>query len=137
MANLSNVVSPSGVVTPDNTATLSNKTLIDPIVTGYTETIFSSSGSAFTINLSNGAIQKLTTTANTTITLPASNAGKSFIIMVVYGGAHTLSFTGGTSLVWAENTAPTPTSTLNKTDIFSFFQDGTKTYGTIFGQNFS
>ena len=137
MANLSNVVSPSGVITSDNTATLSNKTLVNPTVTGYTETIFTSSGSAFTINLTNGSVQKLTTTANTTITLPASSTGKSFIIMVVYGGAHTITFAGGTSLVWADNTAPTPTSTLNKTDIFSFFQDGTKTYATIFGQNFS
>jgi hypothetical protein len=81
-------------------------------------------------------VQRFTTNANTTITLPASVAGKSFVIMVQYGGTHTLTWAGGSTLKWSSNLTPTPTSTNNKIDIFTFIQDGTNTYGAIFGQNF-
>ena len=37
---------------------------------------------------------------------------------------------------WAGGTTPTPTSATGKIDIFSFFQDGTNTYGITNGQNY-
>lgn len=113
-----------------------SSTLNNPTILNYTETIFSpAANSAFTVDLTNGTIQKFTTNANTTITLPSSISGKSFVLIVAYGGAHTITWAGGSTIKWPGGTAPTVTSVLNKIDIFSFFQDGTNTYGTSFGLN--
>lgn len=113
-----------------------SSTLNNPTILNYTETIFSpAANSAFTVDLTNGTIQKFTTNANTTITLPSSISGKSFVLVVAYGGAHTITWAGGSTIKWPGGTAPTVTSVLNKIDIFSFFQDGTNTYGTSFGLN--
>jgi hypothetical protein len=111
--------------------------IFNPTVTNYVETLYApAAGSSFSVALINGTVQRFTTNANTTITLPASLAGKSFVIMVQYGGTHTLTWAGGSTLKWNANITPTPTSVNGKIDIFSFFQDGTNTYGSTFGQSF-
>lgn len=115
---------------------LTNKTLVAPVITNYTETMYSGSATSLTVNLANGTIQKLTTTGNATITLPASVAGKSYTVIVKYGGTHTLTWTGGSTLKWPANTAPAPTSVNGKIDIFSFLCDGTSTFGFCVGKNF-
>lgn len=116
---------------------ITDQALANPTVTNYVETLYApSAGSSFTVTLSNGTVQRFTTNANTTITLPASVAGKSFVVMVQYGGTHTLTWSGGSTLKWNAGVAPVPTSVNGKIDIFSFFQDGTNTYGSTFGQNF-
>jgi len=74
--------------------------------------------------------------AATTITLPASVAGKSFTVQTYYTSNSTVSWAGGTSLKWAGNTTPTATAATGKVDIFNFMQDGNVTYGSIFGQNY-
>lgn len=118
-------------------ATAWTGTLTNPTFTNYTETLYDAgTGSAFTLSLSNGTIQKFTTNANMTLTLPASTAGKSFVVMVVYGAANTLTWSSPSTLKWVGGTTPTATSVTGKIDIFSFFQDGTNTYGTVYGQNF-
>lgn len=124
--------------TGTNNAVLSDApSIVNPTVTNYVETLFApAAGSSFTVNLANGTVQRFTTNANTTITLPASSAGKSFIVIVQYGGAHTLTWSGGSTLKWSLGITPTPTSVNGKIDIFTFFQDGTNTYGSTFGQNF-
>jgi len=121
----------------DTTDTLSNKTLSNPTVTNYTETLYEpSAATAHTVSLSNGTVQKLATSGNCTITLPSSVAGKSYMIMVAYGGAHTLTWAGGTAIEWAGGTAPTATSVSGKVDIFTFVCDGSVTYGGVMGRNF-
>ena len=118
-------------------ATAWTGTLLNPTFTNYTETLYDAgTGSAFTLNLSNGTIQKFTTNANMTLTLPASTAGKSFVVMVAYGAANTLTWSSPSTLKWVGGTTPTATSVSGKIDIFSFFQDGINTYGTVYGQNF-
>lgn len=117
--------------------TLTTPNVTNPTVTNYVETLYApAAGSSFTVSLANGTVQRFTTNANTTITLPASVAGKSFVIIVQYGGVHTLTWAGGSTLKWAYGITPTPTSVNGKIDMFTFFQDGTNTYGSIFGQNF-
>lgn len=116
---------------------ITDQALTNPTVTNYVETLYApAAGASFTVTLSNGTVQRFTTNANTTITLPASVAGKSFVVMVQYGGTHTLTWSGGSTLKWSSGATPTPTSTVGKIDIFTFFQDGTNTYGAVFGQNF-
>ena len=122
-----------------NSPVLINDTmpLTNPTVTNYTETLYApSAGSAFTVSLANGTVQKFTTNANVTITLPSSSAGKSYVIIVAYGGTHTLTWAGGSTIKWPGGTAPTASSANGKFDIFTFFCDGTNTYGQSFGLNY-
>lgn len=118
--------------------TLSNKTMINPTVKNSTEALHAPPpGSTFVVDLANGTLQKFTTSTNTTITLPVSVAGKSFTIVVVYGGAHTVTFSGGTLLKWAMGgIVPTPTALTGKSDIYVFLQDGEVTYAQDGGRNF-
>jgi hypothetical protein len=123
-------------VTLGNTTTsLGNLTVVNTTVTNYTETLFSVTGST-TVALTNGTLQKITTSGSTTVTLPASVAGKSFTLIIAYAAADALTFAGGGTLKFAGGTTPTPTSATGKFDIFSFFQDGTNTYGVTNGQNY-
>jgi hypothetical protein len=108
-----------------------------PVVTNYTETLYApSAGSSFTVSLANGTVQELSLNANGTITLPSSVAGKSFVIIVTYSGAYTLTWAGGSTIKWPSGTAPTASSASGKFDVFTFFQDGTNTYGNSFGLNY-
>jgi hypothetical protein len=115
--------------------TLTSKTLTNPTVTNYVETLYSVTGSA-TLALTNGTVQKVTTSGSTTITLPASVTGKSFLVIVYYAGADAITWAGGSTLKWTSGTTPTATSATGKYDIFSFIQDGTNTYGITVGQNY-
>jgi len=125
------------MVDRDSTESLSAKTLVAPTITGYTETAYvPSAGSAFTVDLANGTIQKLTTNANVTITLPAPAAGKSYTLLVAYGGTHTLTWAGGGTIRWAGGSAPTATSVNGKVDTFTFWSvDGTDTFASAGGLN--
>lgn len=116
---------------------LLNKTLISPIIKNYTEYSYSANVSgAVTIDLNNGTLQELTLTANTTFTLPASVAGKSYTLIIGYNGAFIPSFTGGSTLKWSGQAAPPAKSTAGFFDIFVFTCDGTITFGRSGGSNF-
>jgi hypothetical protein len=119
----------------NTTTSLGNVTLALPTVTNYVETLYTATGS-LSVSLTNGTIQKITTSGTTTITLPSSVSGKSFTILVSYAAADSLVWAGGSTLKWAGGTTPTPTSATGKIDIFNFYQDGTNTYGSVFGQNY-
>ena len=111
--------------------------ITNPTVTNYVETLYApSAGTSFTIDLSNGTVQKISLNGNGTITLPSSVAGKSFVLIVTYSGAYTLTWAGGSTIKWPGGTAPTASSASGKYDIFTFFQDGTNTYGNSFGLNY-
>ena len=126
----------ASIVTYTGTETLTNKTLTNPTITNYTETLYSANtGTAITVDLANGTIQKLTLTGNATITMPTATAGKSFVIILAQDGTGSRTVTWST-VVWPSATAPTITSTASKRDIFSFFSDGTSWCGTTIGQNY-
>ena len=115
----------------------SGTTIVNPTITNYTETLYApSAGTSFTIDLSNGTVQEISLNGNGTITLPSSVAGKSFVLIVTYSGAYTLTWAGGSTIKWPGGTAPTASSASGKYDIFTFFQDGTNTYGNSFGLNY-
>ena len=129
---------PSGVVVgTTDTQTLSAKTLTNPTVTNYVETLYSANtGTAITVDLTNGTVQNLTLTGNATITMPTAVAGKSFIIILSQDGTGSRTVTWST-VSWPSATAPTVTSTASKRDIFSFFSNGTSWFGATIGQNYT
>lgn len=117
-------------------ATNSNGGLTNPTITNYTETLYTANTStAITVALTNGTIQQLTLTANTTITMPSVGAGKSFVIMLKQDGTGSRTVAWST-VTWPGATAPTVTTTASKMDIYSFFSDGTNWYGVTVGQNY-
>lgn len=160
MANLSNIITPTNVLTATSTntvtnktidfstntltgvaststsQTLTNKTLTNPTVTNYVETPFSAnSGTAITLALTNGTFQIITLTGNATITMPTAVSGKSFIMLLKQDGTGGRTVTWST-VVWPGGTAPTITSTASKSDLYSFFSDGTNWYGVTVSQNY-
>lgn len=128
------------LVGTDVAQTLSGKTLSNPIVTDYVESVVAvgTVTTAHTLSLNGGTVQTATLTASTacTFTMPAATAGKSFVLMLKQAattGNGTATFT---SVKWSGGTAPTITATAAKMDILSFFADGTNWYGSA-TQNFT
>ena len=121
--------------TGDTVTLPSGNPLTNPTVTNYTETAYTANTStAITLSLANGTVQVLTLTGSPTITMPAVGTGKSFIIMLKTGaGSYSVTWS---TVSWPSGTAPTVTSTASKTDIYSFFSDGTSWFGTTIGQSY-
>jgi hypothetical protein len=119
-----------GVVTVDGSATLTNKTLTNPTITDYVESVVAigNSSTSQTIALTNGTVQTVTLTGSCTFTMPTATAGKSFILLLNTGaGSFTSTFT---SVKWPNNVAPTITTTASRWDILTFVADGTNWYGS-------
>jgi phage-related tail fiber protein len=132
------VAAGAGYATLSGAETLTNKTLVNPVITGFTESGATASSAAYTIDLSLGTDFEITTTANLTVTLPAAAAGKSYTLAVVYGGAHTVTFTGGTAIKYPGGVQPVSTSVAGKIDLYvmkcnragntTFVQDGGRNF---------
>jgi hypothetical protein len=127
---------PSGdVVGTTDTQGLTNKTLTNPTVTNYVESVVAigTVTSSHTLVLTSGTVQTATLTASTacTFTMPTATAGKSFILLLKQAastGGGTATFTG---VKYNSFGTPTMTSTAGKMDIFSFVSDGANWYGSV------
>jgi len=127
----------AGLTTLTGSETLTNKTLTNPTVTNYVETPFTAdSSTAITLALTNGTVQIIRLTGNTTITMPTATSGKSFIMFLKQDATGSRTVTWST-VKWAGGTAPTITSTASRQDILSFFADGTNWYGVVVAQNYT
>lgn len=132
---LANATAGTDYVTPTGTETLSGKTLTNPTVTDYVESVVAigTVTSASTISLTSGSVQTATLTASTacTFTMPTATAGKSFVLLLKQAastGNGTATFTG---VKFGTAGAPTITATAGKMDILTFIADGTNWYGSI------
>ena len=111
------------------------------IFSKFKETVFEATNvsNVFTIALANGSIQRVTTAANSTIILPAAIPGKSYLIMINYGGAHTITWqvSGGGDIRWPDNNiAPTATMISGRIDKYSFVCfDTVSIFGADAGRN--
>lgn len=122
------------LVARDTTDTLTNKTISNPTVTNYVESVVAigTVTTTNTLSLTNGTIQTATLTASTacTFTMPTATAGKSFVLLLKQAastGNGTATFTG---VKFNSAGAPTITATAGKMDILTFFADGTNWYGS-------
>ena len=116
----------------DLTQTLTAKTLTNPTVTNYVESVVAigNSGTTQTLVLTSGTVQTVTMTGNCTFTMPTATAGKSFILICTQDatGSRTGVFT---SVKWPSGTAPTLTTTATTgVDILTFVANGTSWFGT-------
>ena len=131
------VLAVEGVVVDTVSAanTLTNKTLTNPTITSYVESVVAigTVSSANTIALTSGTVQTATLTASTacTFTMPTATAGKSFVLLLKQAAATgngTAAFTG---VKWGSAGAPTITATAGKMDILTFISDGASWYGSV------
>jgi hypothetical protein len=112
------------------------------VANGGGETYFDAgnSGAAATLNAANGNVQKLTLTANCTITLtsPASGTMCSLTLLVFQDGVGTRTITWPGSVKWGNAGAPTLTATVAKMDMISLFtvDGGTNWYGALGAKGF-
>ena len=108
---------------------------------------FTSKGNTIPIDLSTGQVfrVRLTVTGASGLTVSNvpdngnANAVGFTLLFVGDGTARVMTWNiGGTAVTWAGGTAPTYTSTNNKTDVFSFLtrDGGTTWFGFVGGQNF-
>ena len=87
------------------------------------------SGGTLNIPFRNGNIVDLALNSSTTLTF-ASHVVGTFIIQVTQGGAGSNTLTYPASVKWSGGTAPTLTTAVGKTDILTFYHDGTSFFGT-------
>lgn len=123
-----------GVATLTGSETLTNKTVTNPTITGYTESAVAigTVGATHTIALTNGTVQTATLTASTatTFTMPTAVAGKSFLLILkqpAATGGGTATFSG---VLWAGGEAPVVSADPSATDVFSFVSDGSSWFGS-------
>lgn len=75
---------------------------------GYTEEVFSISGTTPALSPSNGSIQTWTLTANSTPTAGTWNSGQSITLMIDDGSAYTVNW-ASMSITWKTNAGAAPT----------------------------
>lgn len=106
------------------------------VTNGGGETYFdaTNSGSAITLNLANGNVQKLTLTANCTISLtnPTTGSYRSMLIYLFQDGTGSRTVTWPASVKWGTAGAPTLSTGAGKMDkiLLDTVDGGTTWYGT-------
>ena len=130
MANLSNKVSPTNVATLTSTQTLTNKTLVDPAITGtILEDVYTVTGTTPALDPANGSIQVWTLTGNSTPT-DSLAAGEAITLMIDDGTAYTITWP---TITWVNNAAAAPTLATTGYTVVALWKVSTTLYGALVG----
>lgn len=156
--NTTNIVTPTGTQTLTNktlispviaemttltgTQTLTNKTLTSPVLTkptvnGSLQAITADSdGATITFDLASANIHTVTLGGNRTLALSNPSTGQCFMLRLLQDATGSRTVTWFTTIKWAGGSAPTLTTTASKADMIGFVCTGSNTYdGFIVGQN--
>lgn len=94
-----------------------------------------SDGATVTFDLST-SLHTVTLGGNRTLALSNETVGQTFVIRLVQDGTGSRTVTWFTTIKWAGGSAPTLTTTADKTDVFGFICTSAGNYdGFIIGQN--
>ena len=119
-----------GEVTADGTFTLTNKTLVDPIITGtVVEDVFALTGTTPALDPSNGSIQTWTLTGASTPT-DSLSAGEAITLIVDDGTAYEITWPTPT---WVNNAGAAPTLATDVPTVIALWKVGTTLYGALVG----
>lgn len=130
MANLSNKVSPTNVATVTSIQTLTNKTLVDPAITGtIVEDVYAITGTTPALDPANGSIQTWTLTGNSTPT-DSLAAGEAITLMIDDGTAYTITWPTTT---WVNNAGAAPTLAATGYTVIALWKVSTTLYGALVG----
>jgi prepilin-type N-terminal cleavage/methylation domain-containing protein len=102
----------------------------------YSELYQLTYASSMTIDWSKSNTQRVTLAGNTTLTFINGQPGVKCVLELIQDGSgnHTVTWPG--NVKWSGGTAPTLTTTANKTDFIGFIYDGTNYYGVGSSFNF-
>lgn len=122
-----------GEVTLAGIETLSNKTLNGVVLNdGYTEEIFTVTGTTPALSPTNGSVQTWTLTGNSTPTAGTWNNGQSITLMINDGTAFTITWTS-LAVTWVNNAGAAPTLSLTGFTTIALWKVGTVIYGALVG----
>lgn len=125
---------PTGdVVGTTDSQTLSNKTLNGVVLNdGYTEEVFTVTGTTPALSPTNGSIQTWTLTANSTPTQGTWNSGQSMTLLIDDGTAFTINWTS-LNVVWKTGGGTAPTLNTTGVTVIALWEVGTTIYGARVG----
>ena len=136
MANLSDIVTPSSVLTVDNTKTVTNKTIDTAnntlVLDGYAETVFALSGTTPALSPNNGTIQTWTLSGSSTPTAGTWASGQSLTLMVDDGTAYAITWSS-LPVVWKTGTGSAPTLNTSGETAIQLWKVGSTIYGARVG----
>ena len=128
----------STVATLSGTQTLTNKTLTAPTMTGavlndgYTEEVFSVTGTTPALSPTNGSIQTWTLSGNSTPTAGTWAEGQSITLMIDDGTAYTITWTT-LAVTWKTDGGSAPTLNTTGLTTIALWKVGSTIYGARVG----
>jgi hypothetical protein len=119
-----------GEVTADGTFTLTNKTLVAPIITGtVVEDVFALTGTTPALDPSNGSIQTWTLSGASTPT-DSLSAGEAITLIIDDGTAYEITWPAPT---WVNNAGAAPTLATDVPTVIALWKVSTTLYGALVG----
>lgn len=126
------------LATQDRAETLANKTITKPTMQGSVQNVVAATdGATITFNMASANIQTVTMAGNRTLAVSNTVAGQCFMLELKQDATGSRTVTWFSGITWAGGTAPTLTTTANKTDVLGFrvVTAGTAFIGYVVGSN--
>jgi len=114
---------------PSNIQETNDGIKVNGTITFESEHDNGNSGASKTIDWGNGQQQKLTLTANCTLTFTAPDGPGTFSLRLIQDATGNRTVTWPASVKWPGGTAPTLSTAANAEDYVSFKYNGTSYYG--------